>query len=176
MQSTEEIAARHMPIAERVVRWHIRALPPGLEWDDCDQIARLAIWRVARNAHRIRNKIESACIRAIINALNDMIRKQKEHVERLPTVRQVPAGLHDSGRAVADQVLGRMEFERIRDAIAELPAKQRDICVRYYLQEKTIIEIGAEIGLDKSNVYRHIVNGTQTLRQTLKESGAAARN
>ncbi len=73
-----------------------------------------------------------------------------------------------------DGYLGRrlpreMQLERVRRVIVEeLTPLQRETLMAYYFQEKNIIEIAADRGVNKSTVCRTLHRAEEKLRRYLK--------
>lgn len=62
-----------------------------------------------------------------------------------------------------------MQLERVRRVIQEeLTELQREALLAYYFQERTISEIAAERGVNKSTVCRTLHRAEQKLRRYLK--------
>lgn len=50
----------------------------------------------------------------------------------------------------------------------ELTEKQRQVVVGYYLENKNIVELAAEYGVNKSTVWRTLKRGENRMRRCLK--------
>lgn len=64
--------------------------------------------------------------------------------------------------------------ERVRAAMAQLPARERRIIGLYYFNEVTMKQIGAEIGVNESRVSQLHARAMQRLRKVLAPAAAAA--
>jgi RNA polymerase sigma factor FliA len=67
-----------------------------------------------------------------------------------------------------EEALGREQLKvRVRTALASLPDNERQLIERYYFQEWTLDQAGAELGLSKSWVSRMLAKATETLAKRL---------
>jgi RNA polymerase sigma factor for flagellar operon FliA len=88
----------------------------------------------------------------------------------------LPAALIPSEPASPDSAYERTEArERIRRAMATLPARERRLVSLYYFGDVTMKEIGAELGVNESRVSQLHARAIQRLRTALEPSGATAR-
>ena len=69
--------------------------------------------------------------------------------------------------SVEEQVADREQRGLVREAVRQLPDKNRQIMESYYFQEKTLDQIGAELGLSKSWVCRMHAKSLDLLRGIL---------
>ncbi|MGH9722567.1 MAG: sigma-70 family RNA polymerase sigma factor [Bryobacteraceae bacterium] len=83
----------------------------------------------------------------------------------------------DPGQSPEAQAGGNEEKQRLRQALTQLPEKNRQILQAYYFEDKTLDEIGASLGLSKSwvcrihakslEMVRDILNGRPDRQETL---------
>lgn len=87
----------------------------------------------------------------------------------------LPAALVPSEPESPDSAYERTEVrERIRSAMASLPARERRLVSLYYFGEVTMKQIGAELGVNESRVSQLHARAIQRLRAALSPSRAAA--
>jgi RNA polymerase sigma factor (sigma-70 family) len=65
-------------------------------------------------------------------------------------------------------LLGREALERITTAIADLPARTRDVFVLHRFEEMTATRIAEELGLSVSAVEKHIMKALRILHDRLE--------
>jgi RNA polymerase sigma factor for flagellar operon FliA len=68
---------------------------------------------------------------------------------------------------------GEEERRRVREALAQLPEKNREVMAQLYFHDLTMEEIGRKMGLSKSWVCRLHARGLEMLRDILQGRGAA---
>ena len=62
-----------------------------------------------------------------------------------------------------------MAKRRLQNAMDhELTPRQREVIVGYYLRRKNIVELAAEMGINKSTVWRTLCRGENRLRRCLR--------
>jgi len=61
--------------------------------------------------------------------------------------------------------------ERLREALAKLPEKNREVLEAYYFQDETLESIGKRLGLSKSWLSRLHAKSLEMLRTVLEEAG-----
>ncbi len=79
-------------------------------------------------------------------------------------VREVPDGQPSPEQACADQETSR----RVRAALAQMPARNREVLEAYYFADATLDEIGKKLGLSKSWVCRLHAKSLDMLRGLLE--------
>jgi RNA polymerase sigma factor for flagellar operon FliA len=88
----------------------------------------------------------------------------------------LPAALIPSEPEAPDSAYERSEVkERIRDAMATLPERERRLVNLYYFGDVTMKQIGAELGVNESRVSQLHARAIQRLRAALDPSRQAAR-
>ncbi|HEY3382660.1 MAG TPA: FliA/WhiG family RNA polymerase sigma factor [Vicinamibacterales bacterium] len=88
----------------------------------------------------------------------------------------LPAALVPSEPDSPDTAYERTEVrERIRDAMATLPERERKLIGLYYFHEATMKQIGNELGVNESRVSQLHARAIQRLRAALEPSSVAAR-
>ena len=122
----------------------------------------LTVWRKAALFDPHRAQVSAWIYQIARNRQVDMLRKES---------RPVPEELHepDGAEPDASQVLAlEQETERLRAALAQLKAEQREIVEKAYLGELTHQEISKETGLPLGTVKSRIRLGLDRLRHELK--------
>ncbi len=85
----------------------------------------------------------------------------------------LPAVLVPSEPMSPDRVFEQREVkDRMRAAMAQLPARERKILSLYYFAEATMKQIGQEIGVNESRVSQLHARAIQRMRQVLETSTA----
>jgi RNA polymerase sigma factor FliA len=78
-----------------------------------------------------------------------------------------PAG-DDPGQG--ERLDGARLASRLRDAIAQLPAKERALVTKHYWEGKNLLEAGAELGMSKSWACRLHAQAVERLRAIVDSS------
>jgi RNA polymerase sigma factor for flagellar operon FliA len=87
----------------------------------------------------------------------------------------LPPALVPSEPQAPDKAYEEVEIrERVRAAIASLPARERKVIRMYYYAESTMKQIGAEIGVNESRVSQLHARAVQRLRKALGAESAEA--
>jgi RNA polymerase sigma factor for flagellar operon FliA len=86
----------------------------------------------------------------------------------------LPTALVPSEPDAPDKAYEKQELrERVRSAVAGLPAREQKVIALYYYGEVTMKEIGAEIGVNESRVSQLHARAIRRLRESLGEMGSA---
>src|SRR5215469_14534223 len=70
-----------------------------------------------------------------------------------------------------ERYMDREISERLREALAKLPEKNREVLEAYYFQDETLESIGKRLGLSKSWLSRLHAKSLEMLRTVLEEAG-----
>ena len=80
--------------------------------------------------------------------------------------------LPESGvKSAEERCMDREISERLREALAKLPEKNREVLEAYYFQDETLESIGKRLGLSKSWLSRLHAKSLEMLRTVLEEAG-----
>lgn len=77
------------------------------------------------------------------------------------------ATLEDAAPRPEDALVAAERMGYLRDAIAELPERLRHVVSSYYLQQRPLTEIAAELGVTQSRASQLRAEGLQLLREAL---------
>jgi RNA polymerase sigma-70 factor (sigma-E family) len=123
-----------------------------------EDIVQEAFIRLARSAHRIRERDRAAAyLRSIVlNLARDHNRRGLVSLRHRPPADPTPA-------SVEEEVAVRAEQRDVIDALRDLPRRQRDcVVLRYYL-ELPVAEIATTLGLSVNSVKTHLQRGLRAL-------------
>jgi RNA polymerase sigma factor for flagellar operon FliA len=81
----------------------------------------------------------------------------------------------DTAASPEDLFQGMEERSQVRQALAELPEKNRHVLVEMYFRERTMEEIGRNMGLSKSWVCRLHARSLEMLRDKLRAGSPAGK-
>lgn len=98
----------------------------------------------------------------------DRVRSEQSHRNRHEAESQKVDIPFDS---VAEAIEGDMEKGRLREALGELPAAQRESIMLAYFGGKTYREVAADLGIAEGTAKTRIRDGLQKLRFALVEVG-----
>jgi len=127
-----------------------------------EDIVQEAFIRLARSAHRIRERDRAAAyLRSIVlNLARDHNRRGLVSLRHRPPADPTPA-------SVEEEVAVRAEQRDVIDALRDLPRRQRDcVVLRYYL-ELPVAEIATTLGLSVNSVKTHLQRGLRALEARL---------
>jgi RNA polymerase sigma-70 factor (sigma-E family) len=129
-----------------------------------EDLVQEAFIRLARSAHRIRDREKAAAyLRSIV------VNLARDHNRRgLVSLRHRPPAVTDEPSA--EETASRQESRRaVVAALRSLPHRQREcLALRYYL-ELPVDEIAAVLGLSPNSVKTHLKRGLRGLATTLEE-------
>ena len=127
-----------------------------------EDLVQEAFIRLARNAHRIRDREKAAAyLRSIV------VNLARDHNRRgLVSLRHRPPAVADEPSA--EDTASRQESRReVVAALRSLPHRQREcLALRYYL-ELPVDEIAAALGVSPNSVKTHLKRGLRGLATTL---------
>lgn len=160
----------HLPLIHRAVQRYCRLGSAGYE--DQVQVAAFAVFRAAPAWDPSRSSWSSFCCLVAQRATASWCRGQAIRERRMvpldDTVCEVAAPQEEEPIFDADdQALARRLVKR-------LPAKQRDIVIRYYglgCQPQTLKQIAAHEGASVQGVHYHFRNAIRALRRMMAEAG-----
>ncbi|WP_239113340.1 sigma-70 family RNA polymerase sigma factor [Shimia biformata] len=137
---------------------------PAAQAEDIVQDAMLSVWRKAAQFDPHRAQASGWIYRIARNRMIDIARREARPVpQELQTEATAPE--EDPG-----QILGlSQETDLLRQALAALPQKQREMIERAYLGELTHQEITEETGLPLGTIKSRIRLGLERLRHELKD-------
>jgi RNA polymerase sigma factor (sigma-70 family) len=79
----------------------------------------------------------------------------------------LPAAGADAGRDVEDQAIAALEAAGVREAVAGLPAGQREAVLLFYVEGLTQAEVGAQLGIPAGAVKTRLHRARAALRERL---------
>ena len=148
-------------LAYRVVRQR------GLA-EEIVQEAFLALWRNPASYKEDRGSFRTWLLSTVHHRAVDMVRR--EEAQRRRTLEQKATLEEDIADSVADRVDLVETRQRVRRALEDIPAAQRQILELMYFEGKTQAEIAAELGLPLGTVKSRTVLAMRRLRLLLGES------
>jgi RNA polymerase sigma-70 factor (sigma-E family) len=128
-----------------------------------EDVVQEAFIRLARSAHRIRDRDRAAAyLRSIVlNLARDHNRRGLVSLRHRPPADPTPA-------SVEEEVAARAEQRRVIEALRDLPRRQRDcVVLRYYL-ELPVAGIADTLGLSANSVKTHLQRGLRALETRLE--------
>lgn len=97
------------------------------------------------------------------NLIRDRRRKQATRARRVaPQLQVMEADTPER------QLHRAQDRQRVREAIAGLPEPQREVIARFYVEDRSIAEIAAALGLPEGTIKSRLFNGRRALRRALE--------
>lgn len=158
----DAFAALFDHFAPRLKSMLMRSGATAADAEDVAQEALVTLWNKAHLFDARRAQVSSWLYQIARNRHLDRVRKSN---------RPVPEEIHTSGEDVRDmaEIIGlETEVEVLRSAIAALPAGQREIIERAYMDDASQTEISAATGLPLGTVKSRIRLALEKLRHELK--------
>jgi RNA polymerase sigma factor (sigma-70 family) len=116
-----------------------------VEEEDAAQVARLAIFKALSTWKPTRAKFSTwahQCINNALRELLDVARRKPEHVEMAEYMEP----------SVSEDPLDSIQAHDLRSAIARLPEREGLVIREYFLEQRTLEEIGQQLGISQSRV------------------------
>jgi RNA polymerase sigma-70 factor, ECF subfamily len=142
-------------------------------WEDAQDAAQTAFlkcWKARTNLDTVRDP-RAWLFRAGWNAALDLRRKRAAR-QAVP-VDAFGGNLPDSDESAADEVLHRERLERLRAALVELPATEREVFLLRQRTGRTYEEIAQQLGEPVGTMKTRMRSALRKLRGQLAESAAA---
>jgi RNA polymerase sigma-70 factor (ECF subfamily) len=158
------LVARKLP---RLLALATRMLGDRMEAEDVAQETFMRIWQQAPRWRTGEARFDTWVHRVVLNLCYDRLRKQREDpADELPE--QIdPGALPDARLDTASR------DARLRDALAALPARQREALVLNYYQELSNLEAAALMGITVDALESLLARARRTLRTLLAGDGPA---
>ncbi|WP_323117767.1 RNA polymerase sigma factor [Burkholderia alba] len=156
------LVARKLP---RLLALATRMLGDRMEAEDVAQEAFLRTWKQAPRWKSGEARFDTWLHRVVLNLCYDRLRGQREEpVDELPD-------RPDPGASPDMRLEGRARDDRVRAALAALPARQREALVLNYYQELSNIEAAALMGITVDALESLLARARRGLRAQLAGSG-----
>lgn len=157
-----ELVQRHGLAARRVAR---AILGVGEDADDAVQNGLIAAWRAVDRFDQ-RRRFRPWLTRIVANAALDLHRRRK--VREAAAISEYVADTREGPDQAAHRALFR---ERLRDALASLPEKQRIAVVLFDAEGYLHAEIAKVLGVPEGTVRSYVFHARRTLRGALAAFG-----
>ena len=130
--------------------------------DAAEDLVQEAFIRLARSAHRIRERDRApAYLRSIVlNLARDHNRRGLVSLRHRPPADATPPAIDEAMAVREDQQV-------VIEALRQLPIRQRDCLVLRYYMEVGVAEIARTLGLSPNSVKTHLSRGLRALEQRL---------
>jgi RNA polymerase sigma-70 factor (ECF subfamily) len=153
-----ELVARHAPMARRVA---YAILEDREDADDAAQEGFLSAWQ-AISRYDSRRAFRPWLMQIVVNAARDLRRRRRVRAAD-PLDSVSPASRDDPAREVRNLDLG----ERLREALATLPERQRLAVVLFDAEGYAQAEIATLLGIPEGTVKSDVFHGRRALRKAL---------
>lgn len=153
---------------ERVARLAARLLGWGDEVEDAVQEVFMA---AVAAAHRFRADAEVSTwlTRITVNKCRTLLRRRLLRLDRLVRVWQRGVASKPAAEPADGPAVGSERRERLRGAVADLPARDREVIVLRYLEQMDVAEVGRVLGLRRGAVEVRLHRARERLRLLLPD-------
>jgi len=154
----DDIVVRHRRevyvVARRILGSH----------EDADEAAQEAFLRAWRGLGRFRGEaaLRTWLIRIVLNVARTM-RARRREARGLEAAEATPSPGPGADERVGDEELR----ERVRDAVAKLPPRQREVVLLKVFSELTYKEVARVMGLSEGAVKAHLHQAVSNLRRRM---------
>ncbi len=163
-RAASELVRRHLP---RMVGLARRMLGDAAEAEDVAQEVFLRVWKHAASWRPGQAKFETWMHRVAMNLCLDRLRRRGRMGG------EVPADLVDRSASATRALDDQQRRERVRDALASLPDRQRAALVLCYYQERSNIEAADILGVSVDALESLLARARRTLKTQLSAERAA---
>jgi RNA polymerase sigma factor (sigma-70 family) len=147
-------------LAHRVVRQPFLA-------EEIVQEAFLSLWRDPRSYQEARGTFRVWLLSTVHHRAVDVVRREEAQRRRKQEQQPVEAYQEDIADSVADRIDLAANRERVREALEDIPAAQRQILEMMYFAGKSQSDIARELGLPLGTVKSRTLLGMRRLRLLL---------
>ncbi|MGP8437742.1 RNA polymerase sigma factor [Paraburkholderia fungorum] len=160
--AVRSLVARKLP---RLLALATRMLGDRMEAEDVAQEVFVRIWKQAPRWREGEAKVDTWVHRVALNLCYDRLRGRREVPDDDLPDEVDPAALPDA------TLEARAQDERVREALAALPARQREALVLNYYQEMSNIDAAALMGITVDALESLLARARRNLRAQLAGSG-----
>lgn len=142
----------------------------GLDSADVEDLVQTTFVEVLAAAARFegRSSLRSWVVGIALNQARNAIRARVTARSHAPGVRAASPDVSESAEGLLEQA---EQLDRLRQAILELPAIQREALALCELQELPAREVSALLGVPAGTLWRRLHDARATLRQRLDDKG-----
>src|SRR5512145_2336924 len=167
-----ELVARHQRRASRIAFHYMR------DAAEADEAVQDAFVKAYSHLSTFREELpfEVWFTRILVNGCLDRIKartRRERWIVSMPettgTERDLAERMPGHGPSPEDQLLAKERRERLADALAELPERQRSVFMLSHYEGCTSREVSAITGLNESTVRVHLFRAIRKLRSLLAE-------
>ncbi|MGE8159950.1 RNA polymerase sigma factor [Paraburkholderia sp. NPDC080076] len=160
--AVRSLVSRKLP---RLLALATRMLGDRMEAEDVAQEVFVRIWKQASRWREGEAKFDTWVHRVALNLCYDRLRGRREETREEMPDEVDPAPLPEAG------LEARAEDQRVRVALAALPARQREALVLNYYQEMSNIDAAALMGISVDALESLLARARRNLRAQLAGSG-----
>lgn len=161
----DEFYRQHYP---EILNMLYKRLGGREEADDLTQEA-FARYTIAARENRIDNP-RAYLFRVVHNLTIDHLRRTSA-ARRLFVQHAEPTDIGDKTPSAELRLVQQSEHDRLREAIAKMPPKCRQVFILRKLKGRSYAEIADEMGLSLAAVEKHVVRGLKICRLELIKNG-----
>lgn len=161
-KAARELTDRMLPRALSVAT---RVLGDRAEAEDVAQEAMLRLWRIAPDWQTGQAKVSTWLYRVTMNLCINLQRKRRGGTVALDDAPD-PA---DNAPSAAEQLVAKARSDALQDALAQLPARQRQAVVLRHLEELANPEIAEILGVSVEAVESLVARGKRGLTAALDQ-------
>ena len=161
-QDRQAFAALFQHFAPRVKAFLIKSGASDTLAEDCVQDVMTTVWQKAHLFDPTRASVATWIFTIARNRRIDLLRK-----DRRPEPEELPWGPEPEPDQ-ADVLAQQQDSDRLRDALARLPDKQRELVQRCYFGDLSHSEIATETGLPLGTIKSRIRLALEKLRHEMK--------
>jgi len=166
-RSRADFAALFEHFAPRLKGWLMRGGLSGAQAEDCVQETMVTLWNKSAQFDPSRAGVSTWVFTIARNKKIDMLRKtRRPEPDDLPWMTQDGDMAEDASEALAVE----QESDALKEALAELPAAQRELVERAYFGELSHSEIAAATGLPLGTIKSRIRLGLERLRHVMSST------
>jgi RNA polymerase sigma-70 factor (ECF subfamily) len=159
---------RYGPVARALAT---RILRQSFMAEEIVQEAFLSLWKAPGAYREERGTVRAWLLATVHHRAVDRVRREEAEGRRRSLAVAPPPPDDDPQETVVEAVDAAQRRERVRAALQDIPAEQREVLERMYFEGKTQSAIAAELGLPLGTVKSRTLLGMRRLRGMLVDRG-----
>jgi len=161
-----DLFRRYGPLANGLA---VRMVRHPFVAEEIVQEAFLSLWRDPAAYREERGTFRSWLMSTVHHRAVDAIRREEAQRRRSREAEPAELVLEDIGQSVVEEVDAASSRDRVRAALQEIPAEQRQVLMKMYFEGRTQSQVAEELGLPLGTVKSRTLLGMRRLRAMLME-------
>ncbi len=138
-------------------------------WEDAQDLCQETFIRLYHSLRRydLRKPFAPWLYRIAVNLARDFLRRRKVRPAAMPLDLPCSPPLPDSSPSMDSVLISKETYQKVIQAIEELPQNYREVLVLRYLEDFSYSEIASILGISEANVMMRVSRARKMLREKL---------